>query len=30
MSDTEKEIENLKKALWYVERRIKEIEELNV
>lgn len=29
MSDTEKEIEDLKKALWYVERRIKELEELD-
>lgn len=29
MSDREKEVNDLRKALWYVERRIKEIEELN-
>lgn len=29
MSDKEKEINDLRKALWYVERRIKELEEQN-
>ena len=29
MSDREKEVNDLRKALWYVERRIKELEELN-
>ena len=29
MSDKEKEINDLRKALWYVERRIKELEEKN-
>ena len=27
MSDREKEINDLRKALWYVERRIKELEK---
>lgn len=29
MSDKEKEINDLRKALWYIERRIKELEEQN-